>query len=315
MPPMNERKNKSASGKQRREQIKQKRLDRARRLRERMLQPDGRDMLAAGIGHAGMEPADREILARHNNTYGPLPEVYIDRDFVCRDCGEQHVWTAKQQKWWYEVAHGHIDSMAVRCLSCRRARRARDRGPGSDLLRERCASIRALASSRPDAEAVREIDDALASKWWGVRTVAIATLGRWGDAQSVGRLKAIVEQTVNAKRWGGWTHEARRAAIAALGECLPASEHPWAVELFLRDGVAWELHPLLSRLPVPALEAIVDSECRHGDPERLQRLLWPLSRAPVGAAWQREWARRFQGHPNPNVRRIAAYAWPKADGS
>jgi hypothetical protein len=85
--------------------------------------------------------------------------------------------------------------------------------------------------------------------------------------------------------------------------------------LFLRDGAAWELHPLLSRLPVPALDAIATAEWKRRDPQRLQRLLWPLSRAPADVSRQREWARRFQSHPDPGVRRIAAYVWPKVVGS
>ena len=63
--------------------------------------------------------ADRAQLG-HNNTYGPLPLFYVDRPFVCRDCGESQVWTAKQQKWWYEIAKGHINSVAIRCRPCRK---------------------------------------------------------------------------------------------------------------------------------------------------------------------------------------------------
>jgi len=33
------------------------------------------------------------------------------------------VWTAEQQKWWYEVAKGPIFSVAVRCRECRKALR------------------------------------------------------------------------------------------------------------------------------------------------------------------------------------------------
>jgi putative zinc ribbon protein len=61
----------------------------------------------------------------HNNTYGPLPLFYVDKPFVCRDCGKAEVWTATQQKWWYEVAKGHIDSHAVRCRACRRSEQQR----------------------------------------------------------------------------------------------------------------------------------------------------------------------------------------------
>jgi len=55
----------------------------------------------------------------HNNTYGFLPLFYVDKLFTCCDCGSEEIWTAKQQKWWYEIAKGHIDSTAVRCRKCR----------------------------------------------------------------------------------------------------------------------------------------------------------------------------------------------------
>ena len=58
---------------------------------------------------AGAVLANHDEL-QHNNTYGDLPEFYIDRPFSCRDSGVEEIWTAIQQKWWYEVAKGHIDS-------------------------------------------------------------------------------------------------------------------------------------------------------------------------------------------------------------
>lgn len=54
-----------------------------------------------------------------NNSYGFPPDYYIDQEFICRDCGANELWTATQQKWWYEVAKGSIYSDAVRCKSCR----------------------------------------------------------------------------------------------------------------------------------------------------------------------------------------------------
>lgn len=56
---------------------------------------------------------------QHNGTYGALPMFYAAKPFECRDCGASEVWTAGQQKWWYEVAKGSIYSTAVRCRSCR----------------------------------------------------------------------------------------------------------------------------------------------------------------------------------------------------
>lgn len=69
----------------------------------------------------GRIPADVAAQAP-NNSYGP-PLFYEDCEFTCVGCGCQEVWTAEQQKWWYEVAKGSIYSRAVRCRACRQARR------------------------------------------------------------------------------------------------------------------------------------------------------------------------------------------------
>lgn len=72
---------------------------------------------------SGRIPADLSKQAPHNS-YDPLL-FYDDRPFVCVDCGKEEVWTAKQQQWWYEVAKGPIQSYAIRCRTCRQARRAK----------------------------------------------------------------------------------------------------------------------------------------------------------------------------------------------
>lgn len=62
------------------------------------------------------------------NSYGEPEFVrrgyYQDQPFVCVDCGAPGVWTAQQQKWWYEVAKGNVWSHAIRCPDCRAYRRA-----------------------------------------------------------------------------------------------------------------------------------------------------------------------------------------------
>ena len=50
---------------------------------------------------------------------------YLDQPFQCQDCGVQEVWTARQQKWWYETAKGDIWTVASRCRPCRRRERER----------------------------------------------------------------------------------------------------------------------------------------------------------------------------------------------
>jgi hypothetical protein len=62
-----------------------------------------------------------------NNSYDP-PLFHEDREFACVDCGKQEVWTAEQQKWWFETAKGSMDSGAIRCRDGRTARRDAHRG-------------------------------------------------------------------------------------------------------------------------------------------------------------------------------------------
>lgn len=88
----------------------------------------------------GAVAANHEQLA-HNNTYGLLPYFYVDKPFACRDCGKEEVWRATQQKWWYEVAKGQIDTKAVRCKTCRRKERERKE-------KARAASLPGLLAKR-----------------------------------------------------------------------------------------------------------------------------------------------------------------------
>lgn len=62
------------------------------------------------------------------NSYGAPYFVdlgyYRDLPFDCVDCGRPQVWRASQQKWWYEVARGDVESTAIRCRACRARERA-----------------------------------------------------------------------------------------------------------------------------------------------------------------------------------------------
>lgn len=50
-----------------------------------------------------------------HNSYGGVPLFYEDKEFTCVDCRKVDVWTAKDQKWWYETVKGYIFSTAIRC--------------------------------------------------------------------------------------------------------------------------------------------------------------------------------------------------------
>jgi putative zinc ribbon protein len=50
---------------------------------------------------------------------------YADRPFTCKDCRKTEIWTATQQKWWYESAKGDVWTTAIRCRPCRRREQER----------------------------------------------------------------------------------------------------------------------------------------------------------------------------------------------
>jgi hypothetical protein len=204
------------SNKQRRAEIKAHRRARAARADARLRAPDRQRHVCPHL--LGTEPADLDVLGRYNNTWGPLPGFYVARPFTCRDCGSEEVWTAKQQKWWYEVVHGSIESNAVRCLACRRAHRASHaasrQGEGANRLGDASARLRVLACAAPTADARAEVAAALESKWWSLRTLAIAALGRWGADEDIARLRALADARCSS--WRSWERVGAHAAASAL---------------------------------------------------------------------------------------------------
>jgi hypothetical protein len=109
------------SNKQRRQEIKARRLQQAARQACRVnARPVDRP-----VGTVAVTPA----LLRPTTSYG-IPDFvqrgyYQDRPFRCKDCGVEEIWTAAQQRWWYEVARGEVWTTAVRCRACRQRERAR----------------------------------------------------------------------------------------------------------------------------------------------------------------------------------------------
>lgn len=81
-------------------------------------------------GHPSSVSADQSKLD-HINTYGELPEFYVDRAFSCCDCGKR----AADQKWYFEEAKGHIDAKAIRCHECRKRRKGEPAKSKKELAR------------------------------------------------------------------------------------------------------------------------------------------------------------------------------------
>lgn len=109
------------SGKQRRTEIRAKRRE---KIESPPPQIDPRTLKASGE----TAPCNPALLAPYNS-YGQPQFVwygfYEDQPFDCVGCGKQEVWTATQQKWWYEVAKGDVNTGASRCRNCRRKERER----------------------------------------------------------------------------------------------------------------------------------------------------------------------------------------------
>lgn len=100
------------------------RLTPAQRKAKRQRRPS-RHLPQSPNGQATVNP----LRLAPNNSYSE-PEFlkrgyYQDQPFTCRDCAKEEVWTASQQKWWYEIAHGDVFTQATRCRTCRRRERER----------------------------------------------------------------------------------------------------------------------------------------------------------------------------------------------
>ena len=90
--------------------------------RAALVERDRLDALARGVA------VKLDALAPNNSISQPdfvTRGYYVDRPFACQACGVQQIWTAAQQKWWYEVAKGDVFSTARFCRPCRQQERAR----------------------------------------------------------------------------------------------------------------------------------------------------------------------------------------------
>jgi hypothetical protein len=104
------------SNKRKRAELKVKREIR----RKKKLAREGRLVRGREIP-VGSIAADISQQAPNNSISARL--YYVDKPFRCADCGAEEVWTASQQKWYYEVAKGPIYGEAKRCRACRARRR------------------------------------------------------------------------------------------------------------------------------------------------------------------------------------------------
>ena len=110
------------SGRQRREEIK---AERKRRNAKRN-SPQAKPRQAARP--VGNVPVNEQALASYKSYGTPafvMGGYYQNIPFRCQGCGKDEIWTAMQQKWWYEVAKGYVYSTASLCRPCRKKEQAR----------------------------------------------------------------------------------------------------------------------------------------------------------------------------------------------
>lgn len=107
---------KLASNKEKKKAINETRKARRDQDKEQKLVESGgirvnRDLLAHSVGYG-----------REFNKTG----FYRDFIFQCVSCGDEQIWTATEQKWWYESAKGSPYSTATLCRRCRKKKRLLD---------------------------------------------------------------------------------------------------------------------------------------------------------------------------------------------
>jgi hypothetical protein len=110
------------SGKQRRAELKTKRIQRKAKQQSLMTRPQ---LTPRPLGTA---PVNEDSLAPYKSYGAPgyvMRGYYQDVPFRCQGCGKEETWTAAQQKWWYEVAKGYVYSTAKLCRPCRKKAQAR----------------------------------------------------------------------------------------------------------------------------------------------------------------------------------------------
>ena len=80
--------------------------------------------LSVGLKSGTIIPVDRsKVFAR--SAAPKISDYYRDTWFMCKDCSQRDLWTAKQRQRWYEEQGGGIEAVAIRCRACRRKEKSR----------------------------------------------------------------------------------------------------------------------------------------------------------------------------------------------
>lgn len=108
--------------------------------------PDYRPPLPRGAVRG--DPSRQNYCRAHH-----LPKYfYVDVVHTCVQCRQSFVFTAGEQKFWYENLGFHSDSRAIRCAACRKRRRSE-----SALRRQIGAALERLAVRPTDPHALLDL--------------------------------------------------------------------------------------------------------------------------------------------------------------
>jgi hypothetical protein len=122
------------SGKQRRIELKAKKQARQTQLANQHLAARKATREAENLATSELARSHGGVIVditslAPNNSYDEPDFVkrryYLDRPFTCAGCNSKEIWTAVQQKWWYEVAKGSLYTTAKFCRSCRHQEQSR----------------------------------------------------------------------------------------------------------------------------------------------------------------------------------------------
>lgn len=85
------------------------------------------------------DPSQQEYCTAHH-----VPKYfYVNEHRTCVQCGEDFVFRAEEQKFWYETLKFNFGSVAIRCPSCRRKRRT------EASLRQQIATVLEQLKTKP----------------------------------------------------------------------------------------------------------------------------------------------------------------------
>ena len=169
-------------------------------------------------------------------------------------------------------------------------------------FRARVDELRTLASARPRPQDRQIVQNALDSKWEGLQSVAIQTLGCWGDRQSFAILREL---------WPKCSWTLQPIVARSLAQCVQAEDAPWALDLYFEGSEAYEngywLGVVMSLPPQSARERLLLESRSHFSTRRSRAL---VAMARMAFPDRETILQRFLNDDDREIRNAAEY-WLK----